>query len=181
MGYEENLDRIDRGIHSMKIEFERFFAGSVKIPPEELRQRLLQEFRALRNANINSAAENFRLGTLEARFNSVNELINRRLREREEGRPIVVREARPRYDAEAGITLGPALERDAVEALFVGVYRNASGPRVDLESFQNYLTQQISGIRAKTGCDAVQFRVAVEDGKPRLKAKPVSGGAGSLA
>jgi len=162
MGYEENLDRIDRGIHSMKIEFERFFAGSVKVPPEELRQRLLQEFRVLRNASINSAAENFRLGTLEARFNSVNELINRRLREREEGRPIFVREVvRPRYDPEAGITLGATFEREAVESLFVGVYRNASGPRADLESFQNYLTQQISGIRAKTGCDAVQFRVAV--------------------
>lgn len=176
MGYEEALDRIDRGINSMKIEFERFFAGGLKFPPEELRQRLQQEFRTLRNANINSAADNFRLGTLEARYNSINELLNRRLREREEGRQAVVHELRPRYDAQSGITLGAAPELDAVEALFAGMYRGSGNTSVDLDSFRNYLTQQISGIRAKTGCDAVQFRVAVEDGKPRLKAKPIAGG-----
>ena len=175
MGYEEALERIDRGINSMKIEFERFFAGGLKVPPEELRQRLQQEFRTLRNANINSAAENFRLGSLEARYNSINELLNRRLREREEGRPIVARDVRPQYDAHTGITLGAAPDLDAVEALFAGMYRGSGNTSVDLDSFRNYLTQQISGIRAKTGCDAVQFRVAVEDGKARLKAKPISG------
>jgi len=176
MGYEEALDRIDRGINSMRIEFERFFAGGLKLPPEEIRQRLQQEFRALRNANINSAAENFRLGSLEARYNSINELLNRRLREREEGRHVVVRESKPRYDPESGITLGAAPELEAVEALFAGMYRASGNTQVDLDSFHNYLRQQISGIRAKTGCDAVQFRVTVEDGKPRLKAKPMSGG-----
>jgi hypothetical protein len=175
MGYEEALDRIDRGINSMKIEFERFFAGGLRIPPEEIRQKLQQEFRTLRNANINSAAENFRLGSLEARFNSVNELLNRRLREREEGRPIVAREVRPQYDAAAGITLGTVPDLEAVEALFAGMYRSSGNTSVDLDSFRNYLAQQISGIRAKTGCDAVQFRVAVEDGKARLKAKPIAG------
>ena len=176
MGYEEALDRIDRGISSMKIEFERFFAGGLKVPPEEIRQRLQQEFRTLRNANINSSAENFRLGSLEARYNSINELLNRRLREREEGRPVAsVRDTRPHFDAASGITLGAAPEREAVEALFVEMYRASGNTQVDLESFQNYLQQQISGIRAKTGCAAVQFRVAVEDGKPRLKAKPIAG------
>lgn len=176
MGYEEALDRIDRGISSMKIEFERFFAGGLRTPPEELRQKLQQEFRSLRNASINSAAENFRLGTLEARYNSINELLNRRLREREEGRPVVVHEVKPRYDAESGITLGAAPALEAVEALFSGMYRSSGNTSVDLESFRTYLTQQITGIRAKTGCDAVQFRVTVEDGKPRLKAKPIAGG-----
>src|SRR5262245_9198439 len=121
MGYEEALDRIDRGIQTMKIQFERFFAGGLKLPPDEIRERLMQDFRTLRNSNITSAADNFRLGTLEARFNSTNELLNRRLREREEGRPVAPREvAKPRFDAEAGVVLGTDPEAEAVEALFAG-------------------------------------------------------------
>ena len=41
-------------------------------------------------------------------------------------------------------------------------------------AFRGYLAQQIESIRLKTGCDAVQFRIATEDGKLKLKAKPVS-------
>lgn len=175
MGYDENFDRIDKGIHTMRVEFERFFGGGLKTPPEEARQRVQQELRVLRNTNLTSAADSFRLGTLEARFNSLSELVNRRLREREEGRPLVPHEAsKPRYDAAAGVTLGGAPELEAVEALFAGMYRASGNTQVDLESFRSYLTQQIAGIRAKTGCAAVQFRVAVEDGKPRLKARPVT-------
>lgn len=175
MAYEDALDRIDRGIGTLRVEFERFFSGAVRIPPEDLRQKIQQELRVLRNTNITSAAESFRLGTLEARFNTYSELLNRRLREREEGRPVVAHEpAAPAYDAANGITLGSAPEPAAIEALFVGMYRNSGNTRVDLASFGSYLAQQIAGIRQKTGCGAVQFRVAIEDGKPRLKAKPIA-------
>ncbi len=175
MANEDALDRIDRGINALRVEYERYFSGAIRFPPEDLRTKLQQEFRLLRNTNITSAADNFRLGTLEARFNTYNELLNRRLREREEGRPAVAHEPPPpRFDATTGITLGATPDSAAVEALFVGMYRNASGARVDLESFRSYLAQQITGIRQKTGCGAVQFRVAIEDGKPRLKAKPIA-------
>ena len=45
-------------------------------------------------------------------------------------------------------------------------------PRI-IDSFQTYLRRQTEAIRQKTGCDEVQFRVAEEDGKLKLKARPV--------
>lgn len=175
MGHEETLERIDRNIQAMRIEFERFFAGGTKLPPEEIRGKLASDLRALRNTNIISAAENFRLSTLEARFNTYNELFNRRLREREEGHASAAREAaKPRFDAGSGITLGATPLPEAVAALFAGMYRDAANVNVDLDGFRQYITQQIAGIRQKTGCAEVQFRVALEDGKPRLKAKPIA-------
>lgn len=175
MAHEETLERIDRNIQTMRIEFERFFAGGTKLPPEDIRLKVASDLRTLRNTNITSAAENFRLGTLEARFNTYNELFNRRLREREEGHAGVTREvAKPRFDAGSGITLGSAPQPEAVEALFAGMYRHSANANVDLDSFRRYITQQIAGIRQKTGCAEVQFRVTLEDGKPRLKAKPIA-------
>ena len=39
------------------------------------------------------------------------------------------------------------------------------------------IAKQRDAIRAKTGCDAVRFRVVVENGKAKLKATPVKKGA----
>jgi len=44
---------------------------------------------------------------------------------------------------------------------------------MELEAFRGYISRQIESIRIKTGCDAVQFRLATEEGKLKLKAKPV--------
>ena len=75
-------------IEKYKIEFERFLAGATMIPPEEHRLRLVRELRELRTANLRTSADQFRLASMEARFNSYSELFNRRLRDREEGRGV---------------------------------------------------------------------------------------------
>lgn len=174
---DADLDRLAASIDHFKLEGERFFNGATPTPPEELRHRVARELRALRQRNLKSAAEEFRLGTLEARFNSLAELYGRRLREREEGRGPFHRAAAPAargYDAEAGIVLGPDLEPAAVAALLAGLARGgAAAP--DVDSFRGYLARQLDAIREKTGAREVQFRLALEEGKMKLKAKPLGG------
>ena len=179
-GLGEAFDRLDRDIKTLRVDFERFFSGALPIPPDELRGRVQAEIRKLRGMNLLTFADNFRLGDLEARFNSYNELFNRRLRDVEEGRrpvtrPIAIPVER-RFDAEKGIVVGDRLEPEAVEALYQGLAAapGSAGPRFDLDSFQTYLNRQVAAIREKTGCALVQFRVAAEDGKLKLKARPVA-------
>ena len=50
---------------------------------------------------------------------------------------------------------------------------HSSNPKMDLERFGAYLERQAESIRSKTGCREIQFRLAVEDGKMKLKAKPI--------
>jgi hypothetical protein len=176
-GISEALDQLDRDIQRLRVDFERFFNGALPFPPEELRGRIQAQFRNLRGMNL-MFADNFRLGDLEARFNSYNELHNRRLRDTEEGRQ-PSRPAPPpapcRYDPQAGIVFGDAVDPEAVEALYQGLAASpGDGPRFDLDSFQTYLTRQVAAIRGKTGCSKVQFRLASEDGKVKLKARPVA-------
>lgn len=174
----EALDQVDREIRQLRIEFEKFFNGGLHVPPEELRTRVQGSIRSLRNLNFTSAVENFRLADLEARFNSYNELFNRRLRDQEEGRhlglrPIATPPAR-RFDPEQGVVLGAQMEGAAVQALYEGLAKGpGDGPRFDLESFRTYLSKQVAAIQLKTGCAEVQFRVAAEDGKLKLKARPL--------
>jgi hypothetical protein len=183
-GLGEALDHLGRDIHQLRVDFERFFSGALPFPPDELRGRIQAQLRHLRGMNLLTAVDNFRLGDLEARFNSYNELYNRRLRDIEEGRRPVTRPipiaASPRYDPAAGIVFGDRLDPEGVEALYQGL---AAAPgdsvRFDLDSFQTYLKRQVTAIREKTGCSQVQFRLAAEDGKVKLKARPVAAREGS--
>lgn len=182
------LDMVADAIEKFKIEFERFLAGATVVPPDEQKARLARDLRELRTANLRTSADQFRLASLEARFNSYSELFNRRLRDREEGRgarPPRVAAAAPttRLDASAGVVVTDRLEVEAVEALYQTLTRRVSdatagtgnaAPAMELDTFRGYLSQQIESIRLKTGCEAVQFRIASEDGKLKLKAKPVS-------
>jgi hypothetical protein len=174
---QEALDQLARDIQQMRIEFERYFSGGLPIPPEETRNRVQAQLRNLRGVTMNGAADGFRLGSLEAQFNTYNELYNRRLRDREEGRKAVSRVVvaeKPRYDPLGGITLGSRIESEAAEALYRGLASGGGEVKFDLDSFQTYLARQVEAIRQKTGCEQVQFRLAEEEGKLKLKAKPVT-------
>lgn len=173
----ESLDQLQRDIRQLQIDFERFFNGGLPLPPEELRNRIQTQLRNLRNTNITAAVDSFRLNDLEARYNSYNEMYNRRLRDQEEGRThqkVIAFVEKQRFDPRGGIVFGSDIDSEAAEALYHGLASGpGDGPKFDLDSFQTYLRRQTEAIRQKTGCDEVQFRVAEEDGKLKLKARPV--------
>jgi hypothetical protein len=185
-GLSDALDQLNRDVQQLRVDFERFFNGALPFPPEELRGRVQAQIRGLRSmSNSATAVEYFRLGDLEARFNSYNELFNRRLRDTEEGRHPAGRPAAPppalrRYDPAQGVVFGDRVDPEAAEALYQGlVSAPGDSPRFDLDSFQTYLARQVTAIREKTGCTQVQFRLATEDGKVKLKARPVAAPEGS--
>jgi hypothetical protein len=184
-GFGEALDQLSRDVQQLRVDFERFFNGALPFPPDELRGRVQAQIRNLRTLSTGATAvDSFRLGDLEARFNSYNELFNRRLRDIEEGRQLSVRPAPPppprRYDPAQGVVFGDRVDPAAAEALYQGlVSAPGDNPRFDLDSFQTYLARQVTAIREKTGCTQVQFRLATEDGKVKLKARPVAAPEGS--
>lgn len=173
-----DLDTLDRGIRKLRVEFERYFNGALDLPPSEFQNQVERLIRELRG-NLNSAVDRFRFNSLEARYNSYVEMFNRRLRDFEEGRVKARRnrEATPRFDPLDGVTVGESVDSGAAAALYQGLYAGDStkSRRVDLDSFRDYLAKQATLIRQKTGCQEVQFRLANEGGKMKLKAKPLSG------
>jgi len=190
----ESIDYLAAEIQQLRVDFERFFSGALIVPPDELRRRVQARLRQLRSLSSMSAVDRFRLGDLEARHNSYDELFTRRLRDREEGRlrggpgpitPLTPPPPRPPAahrpgNPGAGIVIGSDPDPRAVAALYEQVTAaggpggGAEGPRFDLASFGSYLQRQAAAIRDKTGCAEVQFRLAAEDGKLRLKARPLA-------
>jgi hypothetical protein len=174
------LDLLEAQIRQLKIEFDKFFNGAVKIPPEELRTKVQRRFQKIRTHPMRTFADRFRLSTLETRFNVLNELFNRRLRETElaaRKKALPPKADKRLLDALEGIDLGSADDGEAVAALHEALYRfAASGAHPDLESFRDLLQTKIETLRQETECELVQFRVAAAGNQLQLRAKPVPHG-----
>jgi hypothetical protein len=174
---EREIQKLTQAIQKFQIDGQRFFAGDLPMPPDELRERIQADLRRLRSANIKGAAFNFRLGSLEARFNSHVELFGRRLRGREQAGRKASAEERKALDPVSGVVIGNQADQESAKALYNGLYSaTGSQPKMDLDRFRDYLDRQSAAIRQKTGCDEIQFRIATDGGKMKLKAKPIRRG-----
>lgn len=170
------LDRLQRAIDQFRVDAQRFFVGDLQIPPESLKESIANDLRRLRPlATKGGTAGSYRLSSLEARFNSQVDLYERRMREQEQGaRKSVEAPAAPDPTGE-GVRVGSGGADNAVETLYKSLYMRDGKPsrKMDLEKFRSYIHQQTRTIQKKTGASGVNFRVAVEDGKMKLKARPI--------
>lgn len=171
------IDTLERSLNHLRVEFERYFNGALDLPPADLQYQLQVALRDVRG-RVRGSIDNFRLNTLEAKFNSYNEMFNRRVRDIEEGRSQRPRsgEAPPRFNLAEGILVSGRIENGAAAALYQGLYTESSAAnKVDLDRFRHYLNEQAQKLRQQTGCAQVQFRLANENGKVKLKAKAIRG------
>jgi hypothetical protein len=177
---ERQLDRLEGLVQQLKVAYQRFFNGDLPLSEcLQIQDSLQLGLRALRRRQLQRAVDRFRLGGLEAQINSYSEMFGRRVRLLEEGRAPQPRRPAPAadYDVERGVVLREASEEGAVEALFKGLCeRTGRAPAMDLGTFRSYLEKQLTQIRQKTGCGEVQFRLVQEEGKVKLKARPMGAG-----
>jgi hypothetical protein len=196
----EDLDQIEYGIRQLKIEWDKFFGGVERKPPNEFRQRLETLMRRYAAGELRNSGDRFRYQQLVSKYNTFSELWNKRLRAMEEGRPLglhgrqlAIHEAvypepvppppAPEPESRAAGRSGEvrvvsaASDVEAVRDLF-GRFMEArqqtgEAGAVKFESFQKLIAQQTSRILSEKGAQAVDFRLETKDGKVSLKAKAV--------
>jgi len=197
---EEDLEKIDEGIFKLQKEWDRFFSGQERKAPFEARQRLDRLVRRYVGVEIRNNIERFRFQSLTARYNTLSDLWNRKLRAIEEGRPLSSVQLKHVRDAavEAAVPAsaptpahpptgsGPTLaevrlstlrdDDQGVKALyeqFRAARASVGESEVKFESFRKLIAQQRTRLLEEKDAVAVDFRVALQDGKVALKAKPV--------
>jgi hypothetical protein len=194
---QEDLERLDVALRQLQVKWELFFNGAEKKPPSDLQTQVEALVRRYANAEIRNNGERFRYQGLSARFSTFNELWQKRLRAREEGKvfgqhglraerlpppaappPAAPPPAAPAAAAAGEIRVGdPSRDGAAVRALyerFVAERRRAGeGQTPAFESFRDLIGKQTARIRAEKGALAVDFRLETKDGKVSLKARIV--------
>ena len=190
---DEDLTKIEEGTFRLQKDWERFFSGQERTAPFESRRRLEWLIRRYVGVEIRNNIERFRFQSLTARYNTLSDMWNRRLRAIEEGRSSVAaplqqrreaaealaRAARPAGNAPARAEIRVSTtgeDEQAVRELydqFKAARATAGEAEVKFESFKKLISQHRARLLEQKAAVAVAFRISVQDGKVALKAKPV--------
>lgn len=183
-----DLAFLEQSVASLKVDYERFFSGDLKVPPVPARKNVEQALRRVGNLAVEKAAEEFRLQAIQSRFTALSELWEKRLQAREEGR----RPVRPpgrRASSERPATAPPGdaappvsvkgSGRGDLRALFdrYCAARAAAGEdtsRLRYDRFEELVRKQAAEIRNATGATRLAFEVQTRDGRVRLVGRALS-------
>jgi len=188
-----DIGRAEKALQELIKDWERFFSGIRKTPPQNERDRLSRWLRRLAEHHQQSRrrADQFRVEQLQHRFMSYSQLWERLLREREEGRgrSIGVLRATSERPPEPGSQpereqptpqpndSAPAPVDDSATGVAALYERYVAAKEsigqevgVDLEAFAEQVAAQQESLESRFG-SGVSFDVVVEGAKVKLAAR----------
>ncbi len=178
---EEELKILEVRLTQLKLEYEKYFLGSRPTEPAQQRSEVQKTVLKFSNMRITNTAQRFKFNSLNGRYQAFKRQWDNVLRQIEAGtykRHVFKADLR---DRERGIDGGnPAGARAASPGKGGGdlfeTYRDAmratgqNTKGLTPEKLQRAIARQEAAIKEKYGCDRVDFKVVVTDGKVKLKA-----------
>jgi hypothetical protein len=167
------------------VEYDIFFNGHRKKPPDDLKMRVEKLTRKLAEINM-TFSQRFRYTTLVGRFYVYRDHWRRTQQAREQG--LELRGAATQSEsgsedaksADAGgiqVTLtDPVAEESKVKQLYEWLRTTRDkdsrlAPEISYPQFARYIHAQTQGIKQKLGCTSVIFRVSLEEDAIKFTAR----------
>lgn len=171
---EQELTRIEANIRLIDQNYEKYFAGIERRPPEKLRDEVSLELRRFSNRYIPQTDLRYRYQMLATRFHSYCANWERLMRQIEEGK-FVRKLEKLRGGGEAAMaprpeekTLPAQSEAERISAEIAAI----SGRTPDRQKIATLLAEQRAQLSSRFAGIDIEFIVLCEDGKPKLKARP---------
>jgi hypothetical protein len=187
MGAPEDIGLMEKSLSELVIKYEQYFLGLEKREPVKLLGDIEQLARRYQNIKIVNSMLNFKYNSLVAKLNSYKQHWNRINRLIEDGKY-----SRDKFKAEMHHHSAPAAsnspatpeprepkaspEVEAVYQQYLQARKACALPveNVNRETIAAALAKQKPAIINKYNCANVEFKVVIEDGTPKIKARPKS-------
>jgi len=181
MGIQEDVSFLDSSIAELVVKYEQYFLGIEKREPLKLCEDIERFIRRYNTATIVNTMYKFRFNTLVGKFNSYKQYWTRTVRLIEEGKYSRDRFKMARHLAD-GVSSPPAekfakLPENDIELVFQHYLEarrkcNLSTDNLSRETMFAVIEKQREALKSKHNCADVEFRVVIENGAPKLKARP---------
>ena len=198
MTTDEELTLLEDNIRKLKVEYDVYFSGGAKKPPEDIEWRVRTAIKKYSEGRHLTFQQHFRYNTLAQKYAVFSDLWRRKLKIKEEGyrRPqdalLSIQGLREAEQLDSASALGgkfsarrsslppfefddPQVQQDQAlvlyEALVEARRRAGVSPGPGFDSFRDFLSRKTTEIRAQYGCSSVQYSVEMEDGQVKLKAR----------
>ena len=173
---EEELQDLDHKLKQLKIDYEHYFLGRHPREPANQRSEVQKRFMRLGGTPIRNTALRFRFTSLNSRFQVLKRQWDATLREIEAGtykRHLFKADLRDRHSQPTPVASSPGKREGLFDA-----YREAARScgqdvtKLTPAKLKSAIDRQEAAIKERLGCDRVDFRVVVSEGKVKLKASP---------
>jgi hypothetical protein len=186
-----DLQKLEERLFQLKVKYDKYFLGLERFEPMKDRDGLRMTIREMMRTHIPNSAQRYRFQTLRARWNSLDQYINRNI-------VMIERGTHPKMKFRANLAerrrASQAEQRKASQNIRE---RREQGNREDIalrkiynryisareqcgqstnmsfDSVRDVLKKQVRTIKGRYQCNTVKFRVTVEGGKAKLKALPI--------
>jgi hypothetical protein len=180
--FARELASIENEVRELHTLYEQYFAGVEKREPIKRRTAVAQRLHRFSQRRIQQTDLRFRYQNLATRFQSYNGYWDRILRLMDEGRY-----SRQLHKIKAPMPspVGPVAEVptpapptiDETETVFrqlqqARVSCSMDPATLNRQQVADFLEKQKDAIRERFGDRPVEFRVVIEDGKPKVKVRP---------
>lgn len=171
---------MDQRVENLKLKFNLFFSGEIRVPPEKEREELENRIRNLMSKGHKSPRVNLLIQNLGSRFSLYNNMWLKRLNELETGVSIIQRkktaymeEPKPPPPKVKPINVDISLNHEGSFEMF---FENYSG--MLSKNAQKSLDKEkiINSVKAKLITENLvdaQVNLSLKDGKVKIKIKPV--------
>jgi hypothetical protein len=173
---DEELQVLDLKLRQLKIDYEHYFLGRHPREPSNLRAEVQKQFLRHSSLPIRNTATRFRFNSMNSRFQALKRQWDLTLRQIEAG-------TYKRHVFKANLR-GPAIptaadderaQPDELKTLFEAYQEAARACGQNVESLtpaklQAAIRRREAALKDRLGCDTIDFRVVVSNGKVKLKA-----------
>jgi len=182
---QRTLKDMEQALDRLRSKYEQYFIGVERQPPEDEHKRLARQIRIAAESHQPNTAIRFRTQNVKARLVTLEQYWNRTLREIENGtyrrhrfrlkvQQEMAEEAQPQSRGAAVVDLEES-ERaskygDVIQNYQKLQQKSGQSP-ADTAKLAKALDKQERQLRKKLGTNKIEFRVVMEDGKPKLKAR----------
>jgi hypothetical protein len=181
MGIQEDIAFLEGNIAELIIKYEQYFLGIEKREPVKLCEDIERFIRRYNTSTIVNTMMKFKFNTLVGKFNSYKQYWTRITRLIEDGKYSRDRFKMARHLSEGALRPPAEVHEkkpdDNVELVFQHYLEarkkcNLPTDNISRETIFSAIEKQRETLRSKHGCADVEFRVVIEDGAPKLKARP---------
>lgn len=182
MGIPEDIAQLELELRELIVKYEQYFFGIEKREPLRLLEAVERLARRYRNVSITNTMLRFKYDSLVAslsvhkqKWSRINRLIEEGKYERDRFK-MALHEAAPkkRSRQKSDGTSPEQLERIYQEYRDARLACNLPVEKLSREMIAEAIERQRPAILKKYRCNEVNFVVVIENGKPRLKARPKS-------
>jgi hypothetical protein len=175
--HEEELKLLEVRLNQLKLEYEKYFLGNRPTEPSQARAEIQKVVLRWSNTRITNTALRFKFNSLNGRYQAFKRRWDTTLRQIEAGtyqRHVFKADL---HDRERAATPPDPTDRsedspvdlfDAYRDALLATGRDPKG--LSRQQLERAVQRQEAAIKKKYGCDRVDFKVVVSDGRVKLKA-----------